>query len=357
MGDQNIFLSNGTCYTGPGQRLHESFIPCGNAAFGHITCCGAGDNCLANDACWGIHGTGYGSSLTYMAGCTDPEYKDPSCPKKIIAQPWVALTHCESSPGVWAVCSQINNPTTLQPGASCSCTNTASATIAFSDAAVLASSASLPRETGESIQYFAGYYPTSPPGSGPTSGAGGGNTGGGDSGNGGQSPSRTGPGSSSPTETGGSAPSDGNGAGNVNDGNSNDPSQSGSGMSSRTKMAIGVGVGVGVAFLLVLFAVFLYRRQRRRATRGDEGIAKTSNPRTSAASTAPTMSEADGQPISEADGKAARPWSMRSELEGSSVPAGGQPHHGFGAAKPDGNHAEGGLSPVAELPGSEGWQR
>lgn len=86
MSDQNIFLSNGTCYTGPGQKLHESFIPCGNAAFGHITCCGAGDNCLANDACWGIHGTGYGSSLTYMAGCTDPEYKDPSCPKKIIGE-------------------------------------------------------------------------------------------------------------------------------------------------------------------------------------------------------------------------------------------------------------------------------
>jgi hypothetical protein len=68
------------------------------------------------------------------------------------------------------------------------------------------------------------------------------------------------------------------------------------------------------------------------------------------------MSEADGRPISEADGKAARPWSMRSELEGSSVPAAGQPHHG-GAPKVDGNHVEGGLSPVAELPGSEVWQR
>lgn len=86
MSDQNIFLSNGTCYTGPGQKLHESFIPCGNAAFGHITCCGAGDNCLADDACWGIHGTGYGRYLTYMAGCTDPEYKDPNCPKKIIGE-------------------------------------------------------------------------------------------------------------------------------------------------------------------------------------------------------------------------------------------------------------------------------
>lgn len=82
MGEPNIFISNGTCYSAPGRRLDDSFIPCGNTAFGHFTCCGAGDNCLANNACWGVHGTGYGSSLTYLAGCTDPEYKDPSCPKK-----------------------------------------------------------------------------------------------------------------------------------------------------------------------------------------------------------------------------------------------------------------------------------
>lgn len=272
------------------------------------------------------------------------------------AQPWVALTHCESSPGVWAVCSQINNPTTLQSGASCSCTNTASAAIAFSDASVLASSASLPKGTGESIQFFAGYYPTSPPGSNPTSGAGGGNPGGDTSVGGSQSPSRTGPGGS-PNETGGSSPSDGNGAGNGNDGNVNDPSRSASGMSSRTKTAIGVGVGVGVALILALLAVFLYRRRRRRVPRPhDEGMTKASSPRMSAASTTPTESEADGRPISEADGNSARPWSMRSELEGSSVPAAGQPPHG-GAAKVNGNHAEGGLSPVAELPGSEGWQR
>lgn len=82
MGEPNIFVSNGTCYSGPGKKLDSSFIPCGNAAFGHYTCCGAGDNCLVDNACWGQHGTGYGSSLTYLAGCTDPEYKDPSCPKK-----------------------------------------------------------------------------------------------------------------------------------------------------------------------------------------------------------------------------------------------------------------------------------
>lgn len=227
MSDQNIFLSNGTCYTGPGQKLHESFIPCGNAAFGHITCCGAGDNCLADDACWGIHGTGYGSYLTYMAGCTDPEYKDPSCPKKIIGEylaksfrPCVRFGHeLANQDGHWRRCRRRR------------------------------------------------------------------------------------------------------------------------GLHSRTARRVS------------------YRRRRRRVPRRhDEGMTKASNPRMSAASTTPTASEADGRPISEADGNAARPWSMRSELEGSSVPAAGQPPHG-GAAKVNGNHAEGGLSPVAELPGSEGWQR
>ena len=78
----NILISNGTCYSAAGKKLHESFIPCGNSATGHQTCCGAGDNCLADLSCWGVHGTGYGSSLTYQAGCTDEKYEDASCPRK-----------------------------------------------------------------------------------------------------------------------------------------------------------------------------------------------------------------------------------------------------------------------------------
>lgn len=78
----NILVSNGTCYSAAGDKLDDSFIPCGNAAFGPQTCCGAGDICLKNNACFGYHGEGYGSQLTYQAGCTDPEYKDQSCPNK-----------------------------------------------------------------------------------------------------------------------------------------------------------------------------------------------------------------------------------------------------------------------------------
>lgn len=80
MSDLNNFISNGTCYSAAGKKLGDEFIPCGNDAFGHQTCCGAGDNCLADLSCFGIHGTGYGSYLTYRAGCTDPDYKDKSCP-------------------------------------------------------------------------------------------------------------------------------------------------------------------------------------------------------------------------------------------------------------------------------------
>jgi len=86
MGDPNIYVSNGTCYSAAGKKLDGSFIPCGNDAFGHKACCGAGDNCLADNSCWGQHGSGYGSSLTYMAGCSDPDYKDASCPDKKIGR-------------------------------------------------------------------------------------------------------------------------------------------------------------------------------------------------------------------------------------------------------------------------------
>lgn len=82
MSDIDPFISNGTCYTAKGQKLDQSFVPCGNAAFGSQTCCGAGDNCLADNACFGVHGSGYGSSLTYLAGCTDSDYEAGTCPQK-----------------------------------------------------------------------------------------------------------------------------------------------------------------------------------------------------------------------------------------------------------------------------------
>jgi len=83
MSDPSVQISNGTCYSAKGQKMDSSFIPCGNDFFGHKTCCGAGDNCLADNACFGTHGNGgEGTLLTYLAGCTDPDYQDASCPNK-----------------------------------------------------------------------------------------------------------------------------------------------------------------------------------------------------------------------------------------------------------------------------------
>lgn len=86
MSNSDIFISKGKCYSAKGEELDDSFIPCGNDDFGHVACCGRGDTCLTNNSCFGIHGSGYGSYLTYMAGCTDSDYKDSSCPNKDIGQ-------------------------------------------------------------------------------------------------------------------------------------------------------------------------------------------------------------------------------------------------------------------------------
>lgn len=78
MSDVDIFLSNGTCYYAPGQRADRAMIPCGNSHyFGPLTCCQQGDKCLASNACFNSE-----FGVTYLAGCSDPEYEDPSCPEK-----------------------------------------------------------------------------------------------------------------------------------------------------------------------------------------------------------------------------------------------------------------------------------
>lgn len=73
----NPFISNGTCYFGPGKQAAEEWFPCGNAELGDKTCCQGGDMCLSSKACYNGR---YG--ITYLAGCSDPEYQHPSCPDK-----------------------------------------------------------------------------------------------------------------------------------------------------------------------------------------------------------------------------------------------------------------------------------
>ncbi|KIV78822.1 hypothetical protein PV11_06432 [Exophiala sideris] len=406
MSGLNPYISNGTCYTAAGDKLGNDFVPCGNDAFGHQTCCGAGDNCLADNACFGVHGSGYGSYLTYWAGCTDPNYEDATCPKKEVDQPWVALTRCDDNVDVWAICSQSGNPSTLQPGAYCSCTIAASATVAFTDTSSLTSVCSLPTTTGQSIQFFVGHFPSSVLTTGSTAasqsstptGTGGG---GGSSGAANSATATSGPTattsvtvftSSATTFTSTTAPSTTtftsngqtftsttapsttvitSGARTVTSSivTSTTPSaaaaggssggSSKSGLSSGAKIGIGVGAGLGALMLLgLLLALFLRRRRRRRPTTSKvesdgydhgavvgAGMEKPPTPRPSEdppkseaeMSSAPTAYDANGQVMQEADGQAALPWTLRSELEGSRVPKTGEP------------------VPIAELPGSENY--
>jgi len=52
MAGADAFTSNGTCYYGAGKKADPAYIPCGNAVFGTVPCCQAGDYCLSNNACF-----------------------------------------------------------------------------------------------------------------------------------------------------------------------------------------------------------------------------------------------------------------------------------------------------------------
>ncbi|MBE3049265.1 hypothetical protein IMZ48_43550 [Candidatus Bathyarchaeota archaeon] len=83
MSDLDEDISNGTCYWAPGERANPRMLPCGNAGLGHKTCCEAGDACLKYGACHMPGGRGV-VGLAYLAGCSDPEYEDESCPDKAV---------------------------------------------------------------------------------------------------------------------------------------------------------------------------------------------------------------------------------------------------------------------------------
>ncbi|KAK4171256.1 hypothetical protein QBC36DRAFT_340313 [Triangularia setosa] len=394
MGD--IFISNGTCYGSAGSELDSSFIPCGNAAFGPVTCCGAGDVCLSHNACFGVHGTpgSYGADLTYLAGCTDESYRDGSCPNKHgIDQPWIALTQCDDSGGAWAPCPQEGSPTTLQNGAYCSCTDAASTTIAIRSSTRLADIARLPQTTGGTVSFFPGNEPTNA--SPPAQTTGGGNSGGGNGGGqsssqsqSSQSPGTTGqpPSTGSntsnnpiPSQTSSPGPnSGGNGSGSDPASDPNNGGGSSSGLNSGAKIGVGIGAAIGGLILIAtLLTLWHYNRKNRRSASG-AGVEGGEKPKkTFAPVPSPRASEADSNPVSEADGKAVtRPWSMRSELEGNNAAAAAGKKGPTEMSIANGNqkfnrvaHPEVGeldgrevqelpyhhLSPVAELPGSEAW--
>jgi len=99
-----------------------------------------------------------------------------------------------------------------------------------------------------------------------------------------------------------------------------------SGMSTGAKAGLGVGLALGATVILILAFFFLRNRRRARATateadeyaavRQDADGDKPKGPRPAELSSphTPAMSA-----MSELEPKPARPWSMRSELEGRSA--------------------------------------
>ncbi|EXJ68111.1 uncharacterized protein A1O5_08726 [Cladophialophora psammophila CBS 110553] len=151
--DPNI--SNGTCYYSPDNQADPSYIPCGNTVFGVFTCCEAGSNCLAHNACYSNDGN------TYLAGCTDPTYSDPSCPDKTPYddQQWTGLVYCNGTSDEWTLCDDSGSGSdTVTPWQGCFCPEDQSLrNVAFSAPASIAPHISLPLSSGGTMSLFDGY--------------------------------------------------------------------------------------------------------------------------------------------------------------------------------------------------------
>lgn len=139
----NVDISNGTCYRAQYAETAGDFIPCGNVAFGNWPCCLPGDVCLgfeganacynaagqyliltplrppsvylslyvvSTSSCWLVEGLELTfwkpctAGDTYIAGCSDVDYVDKTCPQKLgfDDQEWVGIQHCnEQGDGIW----------------------------------------------------------------------------------------------------------------------------------------------------------------------------------------------------------------------------------------------------------------
>ncbi|KAK5327289.1 hypothetical protein LTR93_002673 [Exophiala xenobiotica] len=150
MAGYNPDISNGTCYYGSGNQAPSRFIPCGNSALGHKTCCESQDMCLSSRACYNAQ---YG--VTYLAGCTDPDYENEACPDKgaYADQTWAGLVYCNGTSNQWMACEELGGTTVSKPTPSlCWCPET-SRTVAFEDASVLDNIMALPIVTGLSVTW------------------------------------------------------------------------------------------------------------------------------------------------------------------------------------------------------------
>ncbi|KAF3024100.1 hypothetical protein E8E14_002160 [Neopestalotiopsis sp. 37M] len=157
-------ISNGTCYTGQGNRAGKSFIPCGNAYSEDIflSCCGIGDWCYAPAGL--CHQKDRTNGAFYIAGCTDSEYKNSlACPNKgqYSTQKWVGVIPCgpsQDGAGVnWAGCTEPEDDQVTTFNSSCLCDNNPPI---LKYPVGLVPTASLPDHLGGGIGFAPGYPST-----------------------------------------------------------------------------------------------------------------------------------------------------------------------------------------------------
>ncbi|OLN88138.1 hypothetical protein CCHL11_00154 [Colletotrichum chlorophyti] len=328
----NPFVSSGSCYFAPGQEVQE-WLPCGNAELGDKTCCSRGDMCLSSKACYNQR-----FGITYLAGCSDPEYRHSSCPDKgaYRDQPWAGLVYCNGTSEQWVACKQSARPTTLTSADACWCPQT-SRTVAFTDASVLDDVVRLPTALGGSVIWQPGYVPmptqldTAPtPTSEPLS-----------------NPTTTTAKVSTPRTSSASQATETDATEPITD----------TGMATSTKVGVGVGVGVGCMVLLGVL-VYLFFAQRKMQRQYEERENSTENGK-------PYGDMRHIGALAEARTHAARPFSTMTELDGTPRPMSEKQHEyresqysqsyaawtaNQDAGRP-GVRYESRSGPIAELPG------
>ncbi|KAK1676097.1 hypothetical protein BDP55DRAFT_631786 [Colletotrichum godetiae] len=314
----NPYISNGTCYHGPGDEVGEWF-PCGNADLGYKTCCQGGDMCLSSHACYnGRFG------ITYLAGCSDPDYRDSSCPDKgaLSDQPWTGLVYCNGTSEEWVACKQSASPTTLTSADACWCPQT-SRTVAFTDSSILQNVVQLPTALGGSVIWQPGYVPIlTQPNTTPTP----------------TSPASTTAQAQHPTTT--------------TTASSTTPqptsaetssTEETAGMTTSTKVGLGVGIAGGC---LVLMAALIYIWYSRRKWR-QKGAVEWEN-------TTEKGNTHEGGMAKPYEANSARPESDITELDGTSrfhLKPAGFGYKGASGMKSNKEGSHSPTTPVAELPG------
>ncbi|KAK6368933.1 hypothetical protein LTR64_007092 [Lithohypha guttulata] len=158
--DPNI--SNGTCYYAKNKQADPVYAPAGNVVFGHTYCCQLGDKLNTGTSVCVTQKTPY---YTYIAGCTDPDYSDQSCPYKgnYTDHQWVGMAFCEGK-DVWVGCpnggSSKVGPSPESENCTCDLEGDDPDVILVSAAQQMTAGGLLPASTGGDITWYGGQFPS-----------------------------------------------------------------------------------------------------------------------------------------------------------------------------------------------------